>query len=439
MSEINLNLQRGFVFGGWLPEIVSEIHNIRNFINDNVGYEKEYFQFQAFLSGMENAAISNPNPSVGCVIVKNNQIISTGCTQEWGGLHAERVAFKKLEGHDLSGTEVYLTLEPCTHHGRQPPCLELFRNRGIKKVYISRSDLNPVVKNNGIRALQEMGIDVEVGFLEKEVTVWNLPFFIQQLKKRPMVALKWAQSLDGCFADDYDSSHWISGSYSRQYTHWLRQKYDAILVGAGTFLKDTPLLDVRDISHAKKRDPIRIVFDPKASIFFCDKNMQNMLKKNSLIKNTKTLFLINQNMIRDVLSSSSQWCLELNTSANIKILPIKSELNFYSAKDVLDSLNGTEFLEFFGRPLQSIFVEGGPRLLSMFIQDEFFDALHVFTAPFVLGGKKHKLFSNNQKSFKNYSTKALSTVKRWELIAQERLGNDALMEMMPLGRFGELF
>lgn len=442
MNNINPNLKRGFSFGGWLPAIIAELkadfpEPYEN--NRHLPLSEDFFHFQAFLAGMGKGALANPNPSVGCVIVQNNRIISTGCTHAWKGIHAERDAFNKVQGQNLEGAHIYLTLEPCTHFGNQPPCLDLFHNRGIHKVFISRLDANPLVKGKSIGVLKNWGIDVKIGALAKEVTAWNYPFFTQQKYNRPMIALKWAQSLDGCLADDKYGSQWISGPISRKYTHWLRQKYDAVLVGGATFLIDTPILDVRDIELEGKRDPLRIIFDPKASIFFCTKDKQNMLKKKSFTKNVKTLFLIDQNMIREVLSSSAEWSIELQASPDIKILPLKREFYFYTAKDVLETLDNRELYEFFGRPLQSILVEGGPRILSLFMQDELFDIAHVFTAPFVLGGLHNKLYAQTHEVFKKSPSLEISTVKRMQLIAHERLGHDVLMEMIPSGRFEDIF
>ena len=287
MSEINPNLQAGFSFGGWLPQILPELRSrypAPSLGLLNTRQTHEYFQFQAFLAGMRNGSIANPNPSVGCVIVKGLDVLASGCTHVWKGLHAEAEAFAQIQGQNLEGAHVYLTLEPCTHFGNQPPCVEFFREKGIKKVFISRADSNPLVKGKGIGMLKEFGINVEIGMLDREVTAWNYPFFVQQKFSRPMIALKWAQSLDGCLADDNNGSKWISGPISRKYTHWLRQKYDAILIGASTFLQDTPSLDVRDIELFSKRDPIRIIFDPKAKIFFCSKDEQIVLNKKSFTK-----------------------------------------------------------------------------------------------------------------------------------------------------------
>ena len=441
MSEINLNLQPGFTFGGWLPHIISgEEPSFSLEDNSQLSKFKEFFQIKAFLAAMKYASLANPNPSVGCVIVKNNQIISSGCTQIWKGLHAEKEAFDQVKGVDLKGADVYLTLEPCTHFGNQPPCIDLFRNRGINKVYISRADSNPIVKNNGIKILKEIGIDVEIGFFSKEVTAWNFPFFVQQKFQRPMIALKWAQSLDGCLADDLSCSKWISGEESRRYTHWLRQKYDSILVGARTFLTDLPSLDVRHIDTPYKRNPLRIVFDPKGSVLFCTKNEQNLVRENLFRKNSKTLFLIDKNMIREALSSSSEWSIELHASEMVKILPIiNNELGNYRAQDVVESMSHPEIVEFFGRPLQSIFIEGGARLLTLFIQDELFDLAHVFLAPFILGGTQHKLFSQEKEVFKRSLLREIATVPRFQLIANERLGSDTLLEMTPKQRFSDVF
>lgn len=429
MSQARLN--QGFGFGGWLPLAVSD----PQFQRQNPGFDFEHekdnhFMFQAFLAGMSKAGISSPNPSVGCVIVKNNVILASGCTDRCGGIHAEREAFLKVTEEDLFGSTVYVTLEPCVHHGNQPPCVDLFRDKKIKRVVIARKDLNPIVHEKGIHALKEMGIEVSVGCFSNEVTAWNYPFFIQKKFSRPMIALKWAQSLDGCLADDFNQSQWISGEYSRQYTHWLRQKYDAIMVGARTILSDFPSLDVRHVFHENKRNPVKIIFDPNASVFLYKGNAHEMLRKKTFQKNTHTLFLVDENMIKVILNDSSDWCVELRSSNEVKILLLSKQGEFYSSEDILRCLMQQEVNEFLQKPLQSILIEGGSYLLSLFAKEDFFDVAHVFVSPFMMGGEKHKVFKKHQ-------SRVLHSIHRWQLIAQERLGDDILMEMIPYQMQGE--
>ena len=185
---------------------------------------------------------------------------------------------------------------------------------------------------------------------------------------------------------------------------------------------------------------MNIIFDPMANILLCPKKNQLMLKKKYLTKNIKNVFLIEQNMIREVLSSSSEWSIELKTSENIKFLPIHNEeLNLFYAKDVLECLQHQEFINFFGRPLQSIFVEDSPHLLSLFIQDELFDVAHVFIASFILSESHHKQGARINSVLAKITEQNATANKRWKLIAQERLGNDTLMEMIPDERFKEVF
>lgn len=433
-----MRLKRGFSFGGWLPHIAPIDPNEFQAPFPSEGSD-EYYMFQAFLAGMENGAMANPNPSVGCVIVKNGRILARGCTQAWGDSHAERMAFNQVSREDLKGASVYATLEPCTHQGRQPPCVDLFRDSGIQKVFIARRDPNPLVTaHEGVEALRSFGIEVREGLLANETTAWNYPFFIQQRFNRPMVALKWAQSLDGCLADDNNGWQWISGSTARQYAHWLRQKYDAVLVGAGTVLNDFPSLTVRDIPLSTKRNPLKIVFDPNGRTLTCSKEQQSLLKQKTFCEGSKTLLLIDEHVLERSLPHSQEWNGEICNSNEVKILPLKKQdSSGYSASEILGYLSKTSIKDFLGRPLQSILVEGGPRLLTMFVQEELFDVAHTMTAPFVLGGSKNRLFTNGYKKFITPPTREVSLVTRWHMAAQIGLGNDVLIEMLPAKRLEE--
>ncbi len=425
---MSLSLKPGFSFGGHLQRLYPE----ENLSRETVFLENsdEYWMTQALSKSMENGCAANPNPSVGCVVVSNNNIISSGCTEIWGGKHAERVAFECLKEGELAGTTVYVTLEPCTHVGKQPPCVELFRNKGIAKVIIATEDPNPIVSGKGIQQLKEMGIECKVGVLKTEVQAWLSPFFIQQLNKRPFIALKWAQSLDGCFADDHDGWQWISGIQSRKYTHWLRQKYDAILIGVGTLLNDFPSLDVREIQNQYKRNPLKIIYDPFGKIFRCTEQEQEKLNEKSFKMGIKQIILINSRILLDEQEKNSKWFQSLKNNKNFLLQKLKDKSENKVTGIIVESLKGKEIDEFFGRPLQSIFIEGGPRLLSVFLQEKMYDVLHVFIAPFFLGGEKHKLFSNKQRTIVPYFFRDVSQVERMKIVLQEKLGNDILLEMV---------
>ena len=379
---------------------------------------------------MKNASISNPNPSVGCVIVKDNIMISNGCTEKWGERHAERVAFQLLNSEDLKGSHVYITLEPCTHTGQQPPCIELFQNQEITKVVVGCEDPNPIVTKNGIRQLENMGIGEFNNAFANEIKAWNYPFFIQQQEKRPFIALKWAQSIDGCLADDNNGWKWISGKNSRIYAHWLRQKYDAILVGIGTVLNDFPSLDIRNFEHPYKRQPLKIIYDPEGKIFYCTEEQQELLFQKTLLEGNKKVILLNQNIFNNLDSLQTKWQKKLLNHNEIIFLSVANHEKNFSSKEILTSLSNTFIKDILGRPLQSLLVEGGARLLSTFIQENNFDVAHIFIAPFFLGGEKHKLFSRAVRGFYSYPTKEVSSENRFHIASQEKLGDDILIEMI---------
>jgi len=424
-------LTPGFSLGGWIPAAVPDMPHppASPRLEDDAD---KYFMFQAILTSMQNGHISSPNPAVGCVITKNNTIIARGCTRAWGDWHAERVAFSQVSEEDLQGSTIYLTMEPCTHTGRQPPCVTLFKNKGISRVVIAQIDPNPLVHNQGIRALQSYGIKVDVGPLASEARAWNSPFAVEKTGGGPFIAIKWAQSIDGCLADDENGWQWITGPFARKYTHWLRQKYDAIMVGASTVLNDFPSLDVRDIFLPSPRAPLKIIFDPKGHSFFCSAEIQKQLLPKTFKENTKKVFLIEKNMVQRIFKCVEEWCVYLRSSPEVLIVPLHKKSESITSTDILDCLRDANIESFLGRPLQSVFVEGGPRLLSLFVDGNDFDVAHVFFAPFVLGGVKNRMFSTNHSSTFAHMPRRIGNVKRWHTVATCPLGSDVLVEMVPI-------
>lgn len=186
----------------------------------------------------------NPNPLVGAVIVKNGRIIGEGYHMKYGTLHAERNALKNCT-ESPEGAEMYVTLEPCCHYGKNPPCTDAVIASGIKKVYVGSDDPNPLVAGKGIKILRENGIEVVTHFMKEECDKLNDIFFYYITNKKPYVILKYAMTADGKIATSTGKSKWISNEASREHTHQTRKKVAAILVGIGTVLNDNPMLNCR--------------------------------------------------------------------------------------------------------------------------------------------------------------------------------------------------
>ncbi|MBD8974028.1 MAG: bifunctional diaminohydroxyphosphoribosylaminopyrimidine deaminase/5-amino-6-(5-phosphoribosylamino)uracil reductase RibD, partial [Clostridiales bacterium] len=206
----------------------------------------------------------NPNPLVGAVIVKDGQIISEGYHAKYGDLHAERNAFRNLKNaEEAKGAEMYVTLEPCCHQGKQPPCTQAIIEHGIRKVYVGSNDPNALVAGKGIRQLREAGIEVETEVLKEECDALNPVFFHYITTKTPYVLMKYAMTLDGKIATRTGHSKWISGEESRARVQQTRNALKGIMVGIGTVLNDDPMLTCR---IPDGRDPIRIICDSKLRI-----------------------------------------------------------------------------------------------------------------------------------------------------------------------------
>lgn len=218
----------------------------------------EFYMEKAIQLAKRGLGRVNPNPAVGAVVVKDGRVISEGWHQYYGGSHAERIAIEKAmkKGIDLSDAVLFVTLEPCDHFGKTPPCTDLIIESGIKRVVVGMKDPNPA-SGNGLNKLREHGIEVHVGILEEKIRDLNKFFLKYILKKKPFVALKYAATLDGKIADINGDSKWITNKLRKKVQH-LRNTYSAVLIGAGTVLKDDPKLTCR-IKNGK--NPVRIILD----------------------------------------------------------------------------------------------------------------------------------------------------------------------------------
>ena len=219
-------------------------------------HDKEYME-RAIELAKKGAGWTSPNPLVGAVIVKEDRVIGEGYHKRYGGLHAEREAFSSLK-ESAKGATIYVTLEPCCHHGHQPPCTDAIIEHGISRVVIGSRDPNPLVSGKGAAILKEKGIEVVEDFMRKECDKLN-PIFFHFIKTRlPFVTTKYAMTLDGKIATKTGASKWITSEKAREHVHKLRGRYSAIMAGIGTVLADDPMLNCRlEGAH----QPVRIIVD----------------------------------------------------------------------------------------------------------------------------------------------------------------------------------
>ena len=206
--------------------------------------EAEQYMQQALDLAKTAMGHTSPNPMVGCVVVKNGKLVASGCHERYGEFHAERNALTRCK-EDLTGADLYVTLEPCCHQGKTPPCTDIIIERKIGRVFVGALDPNPKVDGGGIKILREHGIEVITGILEQECLALNEIFFHYITTGLPYVAMKYAMTLDGKIASANGDSKWVTGEKAREHVHFLRKKYSAILAGIDTVLADDPLLNCR--------------------------------------------------------------------------------------------------------------------------------------------------------------------------------------------------
>ncbi len=205
---------------------------------------------------------TSPNPTVGCVVVRDGQVVGEGVTQRVGGPHAEVEALRAA-GERARGADLFVTLEPCCHHGRTPPCTDAIVAAGVRRVYAGVIDPNPVVAGKGMRQLEAAGIEAHVGLLDAENRRLIAPFHRYVTDARPWVILKAGLTLDGCIATASGHSKWITGEAARRDAHRLRARADAVMVGTGTALADDPQLTVRLV---RGEDPVRVLLDSELRV-----------------------------------------------------------------------------------------------------------------------------------------------------------------------------
>lgn len=305
----------------------------------------------------------SPNPMVGCLIVKNNTILGQGYHQHAGEAHAEIHALNAV-GDAAKDATLYVTLEPCCHYGRTPPCVDAIITAGIKRVVVACLDPNELVAGKGIQKLQEAGIEVKVGVLENEAKELNKIFIHFITTKKPYVIAKWAMSLDGKTTTNDSANKVISNSESQLITHELRQQVDAVVIGSATAVYDDPALTVRATSSGSiHKQPIRIILASKGNLPLDLKIFANQSFARTLVATTDEV--------------SSQW--EKSTAEkDITVLKIKAATNgLICLSDFLTELGKMN--------ITSVLIEGGMTLHHAFFANKLVNQVHVYIAPNIIG------------------------------------------------------
>jgi diaminohydroxyphosphoribosylaminopyrimidine deaminase/5-amino-6-(5-phosphoribosylamino)uracil reductase len=302
---------------------------------------------------------TSPNPMVGAVLVKNGEIIGKGYHRRCGAAHAEVNAINSARA-DVAGATLYVTLEPCCHHGQTPPCTDVIIKNKIRRVVIGSIDANPLVSCRGINLLQSNGIEVTTGVCEKECRALNEVFFHYMETNLPFITLKFAQTLDGRIATATGHSKWISCDKSLTYAHKLRAQHDAILVGINTIITDNPELTVR---HVRGRNPLRVVVDSKLKISPKAKVLQTTGKVKTLIATTK---------------KPDDPAFKKISATGAIVLPCRA--NKKGRVDLKDL-----FKKLAVRNISSVLVEGGARVITSVLENNLAQRIVVVIAPKIMG------------------------------------------------------
>ncbi|GEL77902.1 bifunctional diaminohydroxyphosphoribosylaminopyrimidine deaminase/5-amino-6-(5-phosphoribosylamino)uracil reductase RibD [Tenuibacillus multivorans] len=328
--------------------------------------DKQFYMHHALELARLTIGQTRPNPSVGAVVVKDGIVVGTGTHMTPGEPHAEVFALEQA-GEHAKDAEIFVTLEPCAHYGKTPPCAKAIIDSGIKKVYVATLDPNPEVAGKGVEWIRSEGIDVEVGLLEDEAQEINNMFFYYMKQRKPYITLKTAVSLDGKMTANSGDSKWITSESSRLDVHLNRHRHDAILVGSETVLRDDPLLTTR-LPHGGK-NPTRIVLDTHLSIPLHAKLLQN--------QDAKTIVVCGKHA-------------DTNKEDDIKAFEHTQVWRLDQERVELSSL----VTQLADEQLMSLYVEGGSTIHSAFIQERLFNEIHLYMAPKLIGGSMSKAFYN---------------------------------------------
>ena len=355
--------------------------------------DRQYMKMALELA-QKGMGFTAPNPMVGAVIVKNGRIIGQGYHRKYGGLHAEREALAACT-EEPEGASIYVTLEPCCHYGKQPPCVNAILEAGIRRVIIGSSDPNPLVAGKGIRILKDHGIEVTENILKEECDKLNEAFFYYIQNKKPYVVMKYAMTMDGKIAAYTGESKWVTGEAARIHVQEQRLKYTGIMVGVGTVLADDPMLTCR---LENSRNPVRII---------CDSHLRTPLT-SKIVRTAET--------IPTILASSSkdQQKIKNYEEMGCQVLYVPEKNGHIDLNRLMELLGAAK--------IDSILLEGGGSLNWSALESGIVQKVQTYIAPKLFGGEEAKTPVEG-KGFPDPASAVL--LKNSEII---RLGDDFLIE-----------
>ena len=326
--------------------------------------EKEEYMRRALELARRGEGYTSPNPMVGCVIVKDGRIIGEGYHEKYGEFHAERNALLQCS-EDPEGADLYVTLEPCCHYGKTPPCTEIIAEKKIGRVFVGSMDLNPLVAGKGVQILRDHGIQVETGILELECRTLNEVFYHYIQKKVPFVVMKYAMTLDGKIACATGDSKWVTGEDARRQVHIMRKRYKGIMAGIETILADDPMLDCR-IAHGV--NPVRII---------CDSNLRIPVESR-IVKTARQI---------PTIVACAQTALEsAGNREKVKILQ-DAQIGMISTRGA-DRVDLRELMQTLGEwKIDSILLEGGGTLNASALEAGIVNKVYAYIAGKLIGGR----------------------------------------------------
>ena len=359
--------------------------------------DKKYMRMAIELAKKGEGAV-NPNPLVGAVVVKDGKVVGKGYHRFFGGPHAEVYALEEA-GKEACGATIYVTLEPCSHCGKTPPCAKKIIDMGIKKCFVGSSDPNPQVAGKGVAMLKKAGIEVVESVLKDECDKLNQVFFKYIKTKIPYLFLKCAITLDGKIATKTGNSKWITNEIAREKVQFYRNKFMGIMVGINTVVLDNPSLTARIQNGV---NPFRVVVDPHLKI---DENCRvvknNEDEKTVIITSQKNQFVENSENINDKDFEIKMKQKRLSQNNKVKFIFFDKEK--FSFKEMLEEIGKMG--------IDSVLLEGGESLISLAFKEEVIDAGEIFVANKILGDKNAKPFISGFSKDKMEEAILLNNVK----------------------------
>lgn len=343
-----------------------------------------------------------PNPAVGCVLVKEARVVGRGWTGDGGRPHAETIALAQA-GKQARGADAYVSLEPCAHIGKTPPCAEALIEAGIARCAVALEDPDPRVSGRGIAWMRNRGIEVTSGLMADRAARLNEGYLLTRLKKRPLVTVKLASTLDGRIAMASGESRWITNELSRKRVHLLRARHDAVMVGSSTAIADNPQLDVR-VPGLKGSKPLRVVPDSRLRLPLTHNLVAHAREQPTLLATS---------------ASSDRMRLKAFQDAGVETVELSADESGQVAM--------VELLAHLAeRGTTRLLVEGGGHLIASLLREDLVDRMVVFSAARIIGG-------DGVPSVASLGIHHLAEAPVFELTAQEKLGMDCLKEYRRAG------